>query len=104
LDVDELEDQRATGADAAASGEKVSANDVFEDGGFAGRLGPDDDLRRELLDLDERGQGREETETHNLREIKRVIADGVEDQVLQLVDGAEQVLAEGCHGDGSLTR
>ena len=34
---------------------------------------------------------------YNLREVKRVVADGVEDQVLQLVDGAEEVIAESSH-------
>jgi hypothetical protein len=35
--------------------------------------------------------------TNNLREIQRIIADGVEDQVLQLVDHTEQVFSEGSH-------
>ena len=38
--------------------------------------------------------------TYNLGQIQRVIANSVEDQVLQLVDGREQVLAESCHDDG----
>jgi hypothetical protein len=37
---------------------------------------------------------------YNLRKIERVTANGVEDQILQLVDGAEQVLAQGSHGNG----
>lgn len=36
--------------------------------------------------------------TNNLRQIERVVADGVEDQVLQLVDHTEQVLSERGHG------
>lgn len=43
--VDELEDQRPPGADAAASGQKVAADDVFENGGFASGLGSDNNLR-----------------------------------------------------------
>jgi hypothetical protein len=38
--------------------------------------------------------------TYNLGEIEGVIANGVEDQVLQLVDGDEQILTESCHGGG----
>lgn len=37
---------------------------------------------------------------YNLREIKRVAANSVEDEILQLVDCDEQVLAEGCHCSG----
>lgn len=39
---------------------------------------------------------------YNLGQIERVVANGVEDQVLQLVDGRQQVVAEGSHGAGSL--
>lgn len=35
--------------------------------------------------------------TNNLRQVEGIIADGVEDQVLQLVDDAEQVLSESRH-------
>ena len=38
---------------------------------------------------------------HNLRKIKGVAADGVEDQILQLVDSGEQILAERSHGYGA---
>jgi hypothetical protein len=31
--------------------------------------------------------------THNLGQIERIIADGVEDQVLKLVDGVQQLLS-----------
>lgn len=34
---------------------------------------------------------------YNLRQIERVVANGVEDQVLQLVDGRQQVVAESSH-------
>jgi hypothetical protein len=40
--------------------------------------------------------------THNLRQIERVAANGVEHQVLQLVDRGEQILAEGRHCNGRL--
>ena len=36
---------------------------------------------------------------YNLRQIKGIIADGVEDEVLQLVDRRQQVVAEGSHDD-----
>lgn len=36
-----------------------------------------------------------------MREVERVAADGVEDQVLQLVDSGEQILAERSHGYGA---
>lgn len=41
---------------------------------------------------------------YNLRKIQGITADGVEDKILQLVDGAEQILAEGSHGDGGKER
>jgi hypothetical protein len=33
-------------------------------------------------------------DTHDLGQVEGVIADGVEDQILQLVDGHQQVIAE----------
>lgn len=36
---------------------------------------------------------------HNLREVERIVADGIEDQILQLVDDVEQVLTERRHGE-----
>lgn len=38
--------------------------------------------------------------THNLRKIETIIADGVEDEILQLVDSGQQILAESSHGGG----
>lgn len=35
--------------------------------------------------------------SHNLWEVEGVIADSVEDQILELVDYSKQVLAERCH-------
>lgn len=40
------------------------------------------------------------TGAYNLGKVERVAADCVEDQILQLVDGGEQVLAKGSHGNG----
>lgn len=40
---------------------------------------------------------------YNLREIKRVVADGVEDEVLQLVHHAQQIGTERCHGQQLLS-
>lgn len=35
--------------------------------------------------------------THNLRQIQRVISYGVEDQILELVNYTEEIVAEGSH-------
>ena len=43
-----------------------------------------------LADMSERGK-------HNLGQIQRVIADGVEDEILKLIDGCEQILPERSH-------
>lgn len=43
-DVDELEDQRSTSDNAAASRQEISTNNVLENGGFASRLGAYNDL------------------------------------------------------------
>lgn len=97
-DVDELEDKGSTGADATASREKVSADNVFENGGFSCGLGADNNLDRgEQM----RRAGRQhERGAYNLRQVQRVVSNGVEDQVLKLVDGDEQILAEGSHDCG----
>lgn len=42
--------------------------------------------------------------TYDLGQVEGVAADGVEDQILQLVDGAEEVLAEGSHDDEGRSR
>ena len=42
--VDELKNEWSSGDDTAASGEKISADNVFENGGFPRRLRADDDL------------------------------------------------------------
>lgn len=39
--------------------------------------------------------------TYNLWEVERVIADGVEDEVLELVDGPKQIFPECRHVAGS---
>ena len=38
--------------------------------------------------------------TYNLRQIQRVIPDGVEDEILQAIDDVEQLLAQRSHGVG----
>ena len=43
-DIDELQDKRATGDDATASGQEISADNVLKDGGFACGLRADDNL------------------------------------------------------------
>ena len=40
--------------------------------------------------------------TNDLREIQRIIADSVENQILQFVDHAEQIFSEGSHPCGSV--
>lgn len=35
--------------------------------------------------------------TYNLGEIQAIISDSIKDQILQLVDYAEQIFAESCH-------
>ena len=75
-DIDELQDQGTPSDNTAATGEEVSADDVLKDRRFARRLRSNDD---------------------NLREVERIVADGVEDQILELVDGGEEVIAEGGH-------
>lgn len=47
-DVDELEDEGTTGDNAGATRQKVSADNVFENGRFTGRLGTDDNLCDEV--------------------------------------------------------
>ena len=44
MHIDELEDEGTTGADATASGKKVSTDDIFEDGRFTGGLRSNNDL------------------------------------------------------------
>lgn len=41
--------------------------------------------------------------TYNLRQVQRVITNSIEGQILQLVDGDEEILAEGSHGGGCCT-
>lgn len=88
-DVDELKDQRSSSHNAAASRQKVAADDVLEDGRFSGGLGSHDDLSGGALAASGETRIGDFAATHNLREIKRVAADGVEHQVLQLVDRGE---------------
>jgi hypothetical protein len=95
--VDELEDEGATSDDTAAAREEVPANDVLEDRGLAGGLRANDDLINASVRLDDT-ISREMSGAHNLGEVEGVAADGVEDQVLQLVDSGEQILAERSHG------
>lgn len=101
-DVDELKDQRPPSHDAAASRQKVAADDVLEDGRFSGGLGSHDDLSGGALAASGETRIGDFAATHNLREIERVAADGIEHQVLQLVDRGEQIFAEGGHCSGVL--
>lgn len=38
--------------------------------------------------------------TYNLRQVQRIVSDGVEDQILQFVDDSQQILAERSHFGG----
>lgn len=58
-DVDELEDQRSTSDNATASRQKISTDNVLEDGGLASRLGAYDDLdenpkRKKVVSIESR--------------------------------------------------
>jgi hypothetical protein len=53
--VDELQDERASGHDAVASGEKVSADDVLEHRRLSSRLRSDDDLCELVWTVPQRG-------------------------------------------------
>lgn len=101
-DVDELKNQRSSSHNATASRQKVAADDVLEDGRFSGGLGSHDDLSGGALAASGETRIGDFAATHNLREIERVAADGVEHQVLQLVDRGEQIFAEGGHCSGVL--
>jgi len=107
--IDELQDQRAAGNDATSSGQKVSTNNVFEDGRLSRRLRANDnlfklvfqvvwlvELRGSQCHICARGGG----VTYNLGQIKGIIPDGVEDQILQTVDNVEQLLTQRGHGAG----
>lgn len=45
------------------------------------------------------GCSRKGARTYNLREIERIRADGVENQVLKLVDNSQKIISEGCHDE-----
>lgn len=110
--VDELQNERAAGDDAAASGQEVSADDVLQHRRLSGRLRADHDLRRlawvepALLPRGHRHGGQRfcaaqclgRRGTYDLGQVEGVIADGVEHQVLQPVDDVEQLLAQRSHG------
>ena len=57
--VDELQNEGSAGHDAATAGQKISPHDVFENGGFAGRLGADDNLddgKMSVISIETRGK------------------------------------------------
>lgn len=93
-DIDELENEWSSSDDPATTGKEISANDVFEDRGLARGLRTYNDLGGGVSAVwlkTKRG-------SYNLREIQAVIADGVEDQILQLIDYSQQIFPESCHG------
>lgn len=52
---------------------------------------------RESLIRNRMRAGHGGSNAHNLRQVERVIPNGVEDQVLQFIDGHQQILAQGRH-------
>ncbi len=40
-----------------------------------------------------------ERSTHNLRKVQRVVANGIEDEILKLVDDAKEIFAQGSHDE-----
>ena len=86
--VDELEKQWSSCDDAAPPGQEISANNVLEYGGFAGRLGADYDLchyqLRDLQWISVYAQG--SMATHDLWKIQGIVSYCVENEVLQFVD------------------
>lgn len=49
--IDELENKGTTGDNATASGQEVSADNIFEDRRFAGRLGADNNLFQNTVSI-----------------------------------------------------
>lgn len=97
-DVDKLQNEGSPSDNAAASGQKVPSYDILQHRRFAGGLGANDDLGKLLAGENICGGScRKVEESHDLWEVEGVIADSVEDQILELVDYPKQVLAERCH-------
>ena len=46
--IDELQNQRSSSDDTAATGQEVSSDNVLEDGGFTRGLGANNDLQRRI--------------------------------------------------------
>jgi hypothetical protein len=114
-EVDQLQDKRSPRYDAAASGQKVPADNVLEDRRLSGRLRAYDNLQRSVMPSSHAVAHSSRTfssvsccsacasaggATYNLGEIERVIADGVENEVLEPVDDVEELLAQRRHNAG----
>lgn len=103
--VDELKNQGPSGDNAATSRQEISTDNVLENRRLASRLRTYDNLERSkymerlALARSRKQEGkRRAMRAYNLREVERIVANRVEDQVLQLVDGGQQVVTECSHG------
>jgi hypothetical protein len=118
-EVDKLQNKRSPCYDAAASGEEVPADDVLEDRRLSGRLRAYDNLDGSVLRISHavaRSSRAFSTvfccsacasaggATYNLGQVEGVIADGVENEVLEPVDDVEELLAQRRHNAGGRVR
>jgi hypothetical protein len=118
-EVDKLEDKRSPRYDATASGKEVPANDVLENRRLSRRLRAYDNLERSAWSPSHvvarssrafasvlcRIAGASAVgATYNLGQVEGVIADGVENKVLEPVDDVEELLAQRRHNAGGRVR
>jgi hypothetical protein len=118
-EVDQLEDKRSPRDDAAASGKKVPADNVLEHRRLSRRLRAYDNLEGSVWRLSHAVARSSKAfasvlcciagasaagATYNLGQIERVIADGVENEVLEPVDDVEELLAQRRHNAGERVR
>lgn len=121
-EIDKLEDERSPRYDATASRKEVPADNVLENGRFSRGLRAYDNLERSVL-----GPSRVVARssrafasvcpllcciagtsavgaTYNLGQVEGVIADGVENKVLEPVDDVEELLTQRRHNAGGRVR
>lgn len=118
-EVDKLQNKRSPCYDAATSGEKVPADNVLEDRRFSRRLRTYDNLDRSVLRILHAVARSSRAfssvfccgacasaggATYNLGQVEGVIADGVENEVLEPVDDVEELLAQRRHNAGRRVR
>lgn len=93
-DIDELEDERSPGDNTTSTRKKVSTDNVLKDRGFTGRLRAYNHLGCTLAPCFPQIKGM----AYDLGQIKTVVADGVENEILKLIDYAKQIFTERSHG------